>query len=72
MEHALNLLDDKNDKNQKFGVDKVFHPLDVHFDTNSLSAWLSFYYQVHVKGAPETGPVEEPPKVLNLSLQVHF
>jgi integrase/recombinase XerD len=53
MEHALNLLDDKNDKNRKFGVDKVFHPLDVHFDTNSLSAWLSFYYQVHVKGSPE-------------------
>ncbi len=40
-------------KNQKFGIDKVLHPLDVHFDTNSLSAWLSFYYQVHVKGAPE-------------------
>ena len=25
----------------------------MHFDTNSLSAWLSYYYSVHVKGAPE-------------------
>lgn len=52
MEHALNLLDGQNDKNLKFGVDKISHPLSVHFDTNSLTAWLSFYYQVHVKGAP--------------------
>ena len=52
MERPLNLLDAKNDKNSKFGVDKIFHPLDVHFDTNSLSAWLNFYYQVHVNGAP--------------------
>ncbi|WP_245614419.1 tyrosine-type recombinase/integrase [Legionella massiliensis] len=51
-EKALNLLDAQNDKNRKFGVDKIFHPLAVHFDTNSLSAWLSFYFQVHVKGAP--------------------
>ncbi len=42
-----------NDKNRKFVMDKIFHPLDVHFDTNSLSAWLSYYYSVHVKGAPE-------------------
>lgn len=48
----MNFLDAQNFKNQKFGVDKVFHPLDVHFDTHSLSAWLSFYYQVHVRGAP--------------------
>lgn len=52
-EKALNLLDAQNDKNRKFEVDKIFHPLDVHFDTKSLSAWLSFYYQVHVLGAPE-------------------
>ncbi|WP_253255883.1 tyrosine-type recombinase/integrase [Legionella quinlivanii] len=49
----MNLLNPQNDNNQKFGVDKVSHPLDVHFDTHSLSAWLSFYYQVHVKGSPE-------------------
>ncbi|KTD07194.1 hypothetical protein [Legionella jamestowniensis] len=49
---ALNLLNGRNDKNSKFGVDKISHPLDVHFDTNSLSAWLSFYFQVHVRGAP--------------------
>ena len=50
---AMNFLDEQKSKNQKFGVDKVFHPLDGHFDTHSLSSWLSFYYQVHVKGAPE-------------------
>ncbi|MFO2971177.1 tyrosine-type recombinase/integrase [Legionella pneumophila serogroup 10] len=49
----MNLLNDKNSKNRKFVIDKIFHPLDVHFDTNSLSAWLSYYYLVHVKGAPE-------------------
>ena len=49
----MNLLKVQNDKNSKFGVDKVLHRLDVHFDTNSITAWLSFYYQVHVKGAPE-------------------
>ena len=49
----MNLLDRSNSKNQKFVIDKIFHPLDVHFDTNSLSAWLSYYYSVHVNGAPE-------------------
>ena len=49
---ALNLLGDENEKNRKFVMDKIFHRLDVHFDTNSLSAWLSYYYQVHVKGSP--------------------
>lgn len=51
-EQALNLLEQPIDKNQKFGVDKVNHRLDVHFDTNSLLAWLNFYYAVHVSGAP--------------------
>lgn len=49
---ALNLLDDENRKNRKFVMDKVLHPLSEHFNTNSLSAWLEFYYQVHVKGSP--------------------
>jgi integrase/recombinase XerD len=49
---ALNLLDAENGKNRKFVMDKVLHPLSEHFDTNSLTAWLAFYYQVHVKGAP--------------------
>nr|HAT8713578.1 site-specific integrase [Legionella jordanis] len=48
----MNFLDEQNSKNQKFVIDKIFHPLDVHFDTNSLSAWLTYYYSVHVKGAP--------------------
>jgi integrase/recombinase XerD len=33
--------------------DKIFHPLSGHFNTDSLTAWLTYYYQVHVKGAPE-------------------
>lgn len=49
----MNLLDAQNSKNQKFVIDKIFHPLDVHFDTNSLSSWLSYYFSVHVNGAPE-------------------
>ena len=50
---SLKTLNGENSKNQKFGVDKILNPLSVHFDTNLLSAWFSFYYQVHVKGAPE-------------------
>lgn len=53
MNDSFFLLARENPKNQKFGVDKIIHPLAAHFDTNSLSAWLSFYYTVHVKGAPE-------------------
>ncbi|EEZ93436.1 hypothetical protein LLB_3831 [Legionella longbeachae D-4968] len=34
----MSLLDHQNPKNRKFVIDKIFHPLDVHFDTNSLSA----------------------------------
>jgi len=53
MYDSLNLLGPQNDKNPKFVIDKIFHPLDVHFDTNSLSAWLTYYYSVHVRGAPD-------------------
>lgn len=49
----MNLLDASNSKNRKFVRDKIFHPLNVHFDTNSLSAWLSYYYSVHVQGGSE-------------------
>lgn len=49
----MNLLDVKNAQNRKFVIDKISHSLDAHFDTNSLSAWLSYYYSVHVKSAPE-------------------
>ena len=49
----MNFLDRKNPKNSKFVIDKILHPLAVHFDTNSLSAWLSYYYSVHVSGSPE-------------------
>ncbi len=53
MNETFFLLASEKPKNRKFGVDKVIHPLAGHFDTNSLSAWLSFNYTVHVKGAPE-------------------
>ncbi|MCP0912900.1 MULTISPECIES: tyrosine-type recombinase/integrase [Legionella] len=49
----MNYLDRQNDKNRKFVIDKILHPLDPHFDINSLTAWLSYYYSVHVKGAPD-------------------
>lgn len=48
----MEILTFKKDKNQKFEVDKIIHSLDVHFDTNSLTAWFAFYYQAHVQGAP--------------------
>lgn len=65
----MNFLDEQNSKNRKFVIDKIFHPLDVHFDTNSLSAWLSYYYSVHVKGAPEK---TEQAKMKDLSKFIHF
>lgn len=65
----MDLLDRQNSKNQKFVIDKIFHPLDVHFDTNSLSAWLSYYYSVHVKGAPEK---TEAAKKKDLSKFIYF
>ena len=49
----LNFLDRQNDKNPKFVIDKISSKVSVQFDTNSLKAWLGYYYEVHVKGAPE-------------------
>jgi len=49
----MNLLDGQNSKNAKFVIDKILHPLAVHFNTNSLTAWLNYYYTVHVSGSPE-------------------
>lgn len=50
-------------------IDKISHPLDVHFDTNSLSAWISYYYSVHVKGAPEK---TQQAKRKDLAKFIHF
>ena len=52
-----------------FVIDKIFHPLDVHFDSNSLSAWLSYYYSVQVNGAPEK---TETAKKKDLAKFIHF
>ena len=65
----MELMDRQNAKNRKFVIDKIFHPLDVHFDTNSLFAWLSYYYSVHVKGAPEK---TEQAKKKDLSKFIQF
>jgi integrase/recombinase XerD len=43
--------------------------LDVHFDTNSLSAWLSYNYSVHVSGSPEK---TEQAKKIDLSKFIIF
>ncbi|CDZ77316.1 site-specific tyrosine recombinase XerC [Legionella massiliensis] len=59
----------ENVKTQKFVIDKISHPLAVHFETNSLSAWLSYYYSVHVKGAPEK---TEQAKMKDLSKFISF
>ena len=66
---ALNLLDSENGKNRKFVIDKILHPLSEHFDTNSLTAWLAFDCQVHVKGAPEK---TEQAKKKDLEKFIHF
>lgn len=65
----MNLLDGQNTENPKFVIDKIFHPMDVHFNTNSISAWLSYYYSVHVKGAPEK---TEQAKMNDLSKFIQF
>ena len=65
----MSLLDEQNSENRKFVIDKIIHPLDVHFNTNSLSAWLSYYYSVHIKGAPEK---TEQAKIKDLSKFIHF
>lgn len=66
---ALDLLDEEHGKNRKFVIDKILHPLSEHFDTNSLTAWLAFYCQVHVKGAPEK---TEQAKKNDLEKFIHF
>ncbi|HBD9439196.1 TPA: tyrosine-type recombinase/integrase [Legionella pneumophila] len=48
----MNLLGLQNDKNPKFVIDKISSEVSVQFDTNSLKAWLGYYYEVHVRGAP--------------------
>lgn len=53
MTMTFNRLSGQTDKTPKFGIDKILNPLEAHFDTNALTAWFAFYYQVHVKGAPE-------------------
>ena len=62
-------LAQEKEKNRMFVIDKVFQPLDVHFDTNSLTAWLSYYFQVHVRGAPEK---TEQAKMKDLSKFINF
>ncbi|WP_061489096.1 tyrosine-type recombinase/integrase [Legionella pneumophila] len=50
-------------------IDKISHPLYVHFYTNSLSYLLTYYYSVHVKGAPEK---TEQAKMKDLAKFINF
>ena len=34
-------------------INKISDKVSVQFDTNSLKAWLEFYFEVHIKGSPE-------------------
>ena len=65
----MNLLDPQNDKNSKFVIDKVLSKIGVQFDTNSLKAWVIYYYEVHVRGAPEK---TEQAKIKDLSKFIRF
>lgn len=50
-------------------IDKISNKVSVQFDTNSLKAWLGYYYEVHVKGAPEK---TEQAKMKDLSKFIQF
>lgn len=65
----MNLLDRQNDKNPKFVIDKISSRVSVQFDTNSLKAWLGYYFEVHVKGAPEK---TEQAKMADLTKFIRF
>ncbi|HCE5644419.1 TPA: hypothetical protein NHK01_002530 [Legionella pneumophila] len=65
----MNSLDLQNDKNPKFVIDKIKGKVSVQFDTNSLKAWFGYYYEVHVKGAPEK---TEQAKMSDLTKFIQF
>jgi len=65
----LSFLDRQNAKNTKFVIDKISSEVNVQFDTNSLKAWLGYYYEVHVRGAPQK---TEQAKMADLSKFIHF
>lgn len=50
-------------------MDKVLSQMSVQFDTNSLRAWLGYYFEVHVKGAPEK---TEQAKMADLTKFIQF
>ena len=59
----------QNWKNSKFGVDKIIHPISDQLRNNSISAWFDYYFQVHVRGAPEK---TEQAKIQDLSKFLNF
>ena len=65
----MNYLNSQNDKNPKFVIDKISSRVSVQFDTNSLKAWLGYYFEVHVKGAPEK---TEQAKMADLTKFIQF
>lgn len=52
-----------------FEIDKISSEVSVQFDTNSLKAWLGYYYEVYVRGAPEK---TEQAKMKDLAKFIHF
>lgn len=50
-------------------IDKISSKVSVQFDTNSLKAWLGYYYEVHVRGAPSK---TEQAKMKDLTKFIRF
>ena len=65
----MKLLDEQNSKNRKFVIDKIFHPLDVHFWYElSISVVVLLLLSV-CEGAPEK---TEQAKKKDLSKFIQF
>ena len=50
-------------------IDKISSEVNVQFNTNSLKAWLGYYFEVHVRGAPQK---TEQAKMADLSKFIQF
>ena len=50
-------------------IDKISNKVSVQFNTNSLKAWIGYYYEVHVRGAPQK---TEQAKIKDLTKFIQF
>lgn len=53
MPNAANTVSQAEQKHATFGADKFLTRLASEFNSQSLTAWVRLYAQVHIKGAPE-------------------